>query len=96
MMGPPPSQDMSDADFRQEMSIYMETMKAKENVRKIMGQLKKAAPLIYQALVEEHDVYMANALNSLNQLSNIVTVMGIAIWRAWKTLCKVLNGNKIH
>lgn len=78
MPGPPPSQDMSDADFRQEMSIYVETMKAKENVRKIMGQLKKAAPLIYQALVEERDVYMANALNSLNQFSNIVAVMGIA------------------
>jgi pheromone shutdown protein TraB len=78
MPGPPPSQDMSDADFRQEMSIYVETMKAKENVRKIMGQLKKAAPLIYRALVEERDIYMANGLNSLDQFSNIVAVMGIA------------------
>lgn len=78
MPGPPPSQVMSDADFRQEMSMYVETMKAKENVRKIMGQLKKAAPLIYQALVEERDIYMANGLNSLNQFSNIVAVMGIA------------------
>jgi pheromone shutdown protein TraB len=76
--GPPPSQDMSDADFKQEMSIYVETMKAKENVRKIMGQLKKSAPLIYQALVEERDVYMATGLNSLNQFSSIVAVMGIA------------------
>ena len=73
-----PSPNMSDAEFRQEMSTYVETMKAKDNVRKIMAELKKAAPAIYAALVEERDIYMGKGLDSLNQFSTIVAVMGIA------------------
>lgn len=58
--GKPPSPDMmDDAEFRQEMSSYVETMKAKDNVRKIMKELKKAAPAIYTALVEERGIYHA-------------------------------------
>ena len=78
LQGPPPSADMSNPNFKEEMTKYVETVKAKENVQKIMGQLKKAAPAIYQVLVEERDVYMANGLNSLNQFPTIVAVMGIA------------------
>jgi pheromone shutdown protein TraB len=53
-------------------------MKAKENVKLIMGQLQKAAPAIYEALVAERDAYMANGLNTLNMFPVIVAVMGIA------------------
>ena len=76
--GKPPSPDMGDAEFRQEMSTYVETMKAKDNVRKIMKELKKAAPAIYTALVEERDNYMGRGLDSINQFSTTVAVMGIA------------------
>lgn len=76
--GKPPSPDMSDEVFKQEMSSYVETMKAKDNVRKIMKELKKAAPAIYTALVEERDIYMGRGLDSLNQFQTIVAVMGIA------------------
>ena len=76
--GKPPSPDMSDEVFKQEMSSYVETMKAKDNVRKIMKELKKAAPAIYAALVEERDIYMGQGLHSLNQFQTTVAVMGIA------------------
>lgn len=76
--GKPPSPDMGDDEFRQEMSTYVETMKAKDNVRKIMKELKKSAPAIYKALVEERDIYMAQGLDSLNQFPTTVAVMGIA------------------
>lgn len=76
--GKPPSPDMGDEEFRQEMSSYVETMKAKDNVRKIMKELKKAAPAIYAALVEERDIYMGQGLDSLNQFQTTVAVMGIA------------------
>ena len=70
--------DSSDDNFKNEMAAYVETMKAKENVNVIMGQLKRVAPEIYQALVAERDAYMANGLDKLNAFPVIVAVMGIA------------------
>jgi uncharacterized protein YbaP (TraB family) len=70
--------DSKDDNFKTEMTAYVETMKAKENVNVIMGQLKRVAPEIYQALVAERDAYMANGLDKLNMFPVIVAVMGIA------------------
>jgi pheromone shutdown protein TraB len=73
-----PVPDSSDEDFKSGLTAYIEVMKAKENVKLIMGQLQKAAPAIYEALVAERDAYMANGLNALNMFPVIVAVMGIA------------------
>lgn len=70
--------DSNDDNFKNEMTAYVETMKTKENVNVIMGQLKRVAPEIYQALVAERDAYMANGLDKLNVFPVIVAVMGIA------------------
>jgi hypothetical protein len=70
--------DMSDAEFKEELTAFVETMKTKDNVKKIMGQLQRVAPFLYEALVSERDVYMATGLNGLNELETIVAVVGIA------------------
>jgi hypothetical protein len=70
--------DFSDPQFRDEFSSFVETMKSRDNVRKIMGELQKTAPALYQALVSERDAYMAAGLNGLNSYEAIVAVMGIA------------------
>lgn len=70
--------DLSDEEFRKEFSSFVETMKAKENVRKVMGQLQRIAPALYEALVSERDAYMAAGLNGLDELETIVAVMGVA------------------
>lgn len=70
--------ELSDAEFKQELSSFVETMKTKENVKLIMGQLQRVAPFLYEALVSERDVYMATGLNGLNELESIVAVVGIA------------------
>ena len=70
--------DLSDEEFRKEFSSFVETMKAKENVRKIMNQLERVAPALYEALVSERDAYMAAGLNGLYELETIVAVMGVA------------------
>lgn len=70
--------DLNDAQFRQEFSDFVEVMKSKENVRKIMGELQRLAPAIYEALVGERDAYMAAGLNGLNEIETIVAVVGIA------------------
>jgi TraB/PrgY/gumN family len=70
--------DLSDAEFREEFSTFVETMKAKENVRKVMVQLERIAPALYQALVSERDAYMAAGLNGLDELETIVAVVGVA------------------
>jgi pheromone shutdown protein TraB len=68
----------TDEQLREEFSSFVEVIKTKENVRKIMFQLQKAAPALYEALVSERDAYMAAGLNGLNELETIVAVMGIA------------------
>lgn len=71
-------QELTDAQFKEELTSFVETMKTKENVKKIMGQLQRVAPFLYEALVSERDVYMATGLNGLNELETIVAVVGIA------------------
>jgi len=63
---------------KEQLSEYVETIKAKENVKIIMANLKAIAPELYNALVAERDEFMSMGLNSLNQFQSIVAVMGIA------------------
>ena len=62
---------------------FVETMKEKENVKKIMAALQKTAPEIYEAMVAERDLYMAKGLDELNDnlksdAKDTVAVMGMA------------------
>ena len=71
--------DVDKADF----TSFVETMKEKENVKKIMAALQKTAPEIYEAMVAERDLYMAKGLDELNDTlksdsKNTVAVMGMA------------------
>ena len=63
---------------KEEFKYFVETIKAKENVKMLMANLKSVAPEVYQAMVGERDLYMANGLDRLNQFDSIVAVMGIA------------------
>lgn len=63
---------------KEQLSEYVETIKAKENVKVIMANLKAIAPELYNAMVAERDDFMSMGLNSLNQFRSIVAVMGIA------------------
>ena len=70
---------VDDATF----NSFVETMKAKENVKKIMAALKDTAPEIYEAMVAERDVYMARGLDELGNnvktsVDTTVAVMGMA------------------
>jgi pheromone shutdown protein TraB len=79
--------DMQNADNLQksggemsteQLKYFVETVKAKDNVRLLMNNLKSVAPEVYQAMVAERDVFMANGLDTLDQFESIVAVMGIA------------------
>uniref|UniRef100_A0A7R9WH47 TraB family protein n=1 Tax=Pseudictyota dubia TaxID=2749911 RepID=A0A7R9WH47_9STRA len=63
---------------KDQLTTYVETVKARENVRAIMSQLKLYAPELYQAMVAERDEYMARGLDSLDKFGTTVAVMGIA------------------
>lgn len=67
-----------DEAFRTGMSEFVETMKTKENVKKVMGLMQKEAPALYQVMVSERDAYMAAGLNTLNEFAIITAVMGLA------------------
>ena len=74
-----PTEGMSEDEiFRTELSTYVETIKTKENVKRIMTLMKKEAPTIYQVMVEERDAYMEAGLNALNEFAVITAVMGLA------------------
>ena len=71
--------EVDKADF----TSFVETMKEKENVKKIMAALQKTAPEIYEAMVAERDLYMAKGLDELNDnlksdAKDTVAVMGMA------------------
>jgi pheromone shutdown protein TraB len=70
--------DTTGSMTKDEFTYFIETVKAKENVRLLMTNLENAAPEIYNAMVRERDVYMADGLDSLNQFESIVAVMGVA------------------
>ena len=71
--------DLQGGDLNAEqLKYFVETVKAKDNVRLLMNNLKSVAPEVYQAMVAERDVFMANGLDRLNQFESIVAVMGIA------------------
>jgi pheromone shutdown protein TraB len=77
---------MKNADIeidKAEFESFVETMKEKDNVKKIMLALKKTAPEIYEAMVAERDLYMAKGLDELSEnlksdAKDTVAVMGMA------------------
>ena len=71
--------DLQNGDMTtDQLKYFVETVKAKDNVRLLMNNLKSVAPEVYQAMVAERDVFMANGLDGLDQFDSIVAVMGIA------------------
>jgi hypothetical protein len=50
---------------KDDFNDFVETMKARENVRKIMSALRSTAPEIYEAMVAERDEYMGRGLDEL-------------------------------
>ena len=69
---------------KQDFNTFVETMKAKDNVRSIMSALQKTAPEIYEAMVAERDEYMGRGLDELGinlkggNTQNTVAVVGMA------------------
>ena len=73
------SSDLQNGDMSTEqLRYFVETVKAKDNVRLLMSTLKSVAPEIYQAMVAERDLFMGTGLDGLDQFESIVAVMGIA------------------
>lgn len=64
--------------WKTELSTYVEAIKTRENVGRIMQQLREVAPALVQVMLTERDAYMAAGLNSLQDEEVIVAVMGIA------------------
>lgn len=76
---PPERRDYEDAsEFKADLSSYVENLKSRETVRKLMGELRTVAPELVQVMLTERDVYMARGLDTLNDYECIVAVMGIA------------------
>ena len=63
---------------KEQFKEFVETVKARENVRLVMSKLRETAPELYNAMVAERDVYMANGIDKLDQFEKMVAVVGIA------------------
>jgi len=63
---------------KEQFTSFIETIKAKDNVKLLMDNLKAVAPEIYGAMIGERDSYMAGGLNRMNQFETTVAVMGMA------------------
>jgi len=63
---------------KEEFKQFVETIKARDNVRLVMQKMREVAPELYNAMVAERDVYMANGIDKLDQFDCMVAVVGIA------------------
>lgn len=68
----------SQAEMKQELTNFVETMKSRDKVREIMTELRQVAPALVQVMLTERDTYMATGLDSLQNYEIITAVMGIA------------------
>jgi pheromone shutdown protein TraB len=69
--------DSKDLD-KSQISDLIETMKQRDNVTKLMKQLRNQMPKVYEALVQERDEYMAKGINGEDSSQVMVAVCGIA------------------
>ena len=65
-------------DYKSSLSGFVENLKTRENVRKIINELRDQAPALVSAMLDERDAYMAAGLDILTDKQVICAVMGIA------------------
>jgi TraB/PrgY/gumN family len=66
------------AQFKRDLSEYVERMKSRETVRTIVHELDTVAPAVVRVMLTERDAYMASGLDSLESFAKVVGVMGLA------------------
>lgn len=68
------------AAYKQELSTFVESIKTREKVRKIMAELKELAPALVQAMLTERDAYMAAGLDSKSLLRSFSLLILISFF----------------
>ena len=63
---------------KEDLTALVETLKTRENVDALMSTLRSSAPLIYAAMVEERDAYMAEGIDGEEGSKRMVCVVGVA------------------
>mmetsp|Transcript_27793 Transcript_27793/g.62264 ORF Transcript_27793/g.62264 Transcript_27793/m.62264 type:complete len:130 (-) Transcript_27793:84-473(-) len=63
--------------YQEDLAVFVEGMKQKDSVNKLMGIIRSDVPEIYNALIGERDLYMANSLNGAASQS-LMAVVGLA------------------
>lgn len=66
------------AEFKRAMGAYVEKLKDRDSIRKVMAQLNEVAPALVQVMLTERDAYMATGIDTLNDFECMVAVMGLA------------------
>jgi pheromone shutdown protein TraB len=65
-------------DYKTSLTGFVENLKTREKVRKIMSDLRSQAPFLVATLLDERDAYMAAGLDSLDDKDVTRAVLGIA------------------
>jgi pheromone shutdown protein TraB len=65
-------------DYKTNLSSFVENLKTRENVSKIMNELREQAPYMVSAMLDERDAYMAAGLDILEDKPVTCAVLGIA------------------
>ena len=63
---------------RQQMSVIVETLKQRDLIVMLMKELKQEVPLVYDALIGERDIYMAQSISEAKSSKSLVGVVGMA------------------
>jgi len=68
----------SSENYKTQLSGFVENLKTRENVSKIMNELREQAPYMVNAMLDERDAYMAAGLDILTDKEVVCAVLGIA------------------
>ena len=75
-----------------EFQMFVEQMKTKESIMEFMGELRIAAPEVYNALVAERDVFMGRGMNAVLSSSLPMEEMGVSL----NTIVAVIGLGHLH
>ena len=78
IMGPAPQDYDDPAKFKAAFAAYVEKLKDRRSIAKVMGKLNEVAPALVQVMLTERDAFMATGIDTLNDFECMVAVMGLA------------------
>lgn len=80
---------------KEQMTVIVETLKQRDLIVMLMKELKQEVPLVYDALIGERDIYMAQSIGEAESSKTMVGVVGMAHMNGIETYLTKYKGYRV-